>query len=361
MIYRNEFRKGLLHATPVDVAKINGSNPLVSVIVPMYNPDIQLLEECLDSIWRQTYSNTEIILVDDKSANPQVFPRLLRWKEAHGAKSITVLQNETNSGASWARKNGIDHAAGEYLIFVDADDFLSYSCIELLLQKATAANAELVIGGVTRTSGSFNKKETYDLKTQNDYLLALLNGTVRESVWGSLIKTAALKRIGFPLAPKNHFDNDFYVCFHFACHLPKIVSLEHPVYFWRHLNSSNSHSLKLQERDDLVRYNQDTFDLLQKQPFYREIENDVACSMIHFYTNLFLLFNGKKASTDFYDQFLKNKVALKKLAAFKRFILIVDRIYILRQLYIMYANHIKPVLKKRISRLYLYLTYSVFK
>jgi glycosyltransferase involved in cell wall biosynthesis len=357
MTYQNEFRKGLLHATPVAMAKINGEHPLVSVIVPVYNPNMPLLEECLDSIRLQTYSRTEIILVDDKSTDPQVFPRLLKWKEAHREKSITALQNEANCGVSWARKNGIDHAAGEYLMLVDQDDFLSYSCIELLLQKAMETNAELVIGGVCTVAGSFNKNNKYDIKTPNDYLLALLNGSVRRTLWGNLIKTASLKRIGFPLAPKNHSDNDVYVLFHFACNFLKIVSLDDIVYFWRHLNSSVSHTMKLQALDDYLKYDQEIFDLLQKQPFYRKIENDIATYMISTYIGKFLTFNGKKASTDFYDQFLKNKVAVKKQSRFKRFILIVDRIYILRQLYIMYANHIKPVLKKRLSRLYIYLIY----
>jgi hypothetical protein len=96
--------------------------------------------------------------------------------------------------------------------------------------------------------------------------------------------------------------------------------------------------------------------LLQKQPFYREIENDVAYHMLCTHIGRFLVFNGKKASTDFYDQFFKNKVALKKLSRFERFVLTIDRIYIFRHFYIVYANCIKPVLKKRVSRFYIYLT-----
>lgn len=98
--------------------------PLVSIIIPVYNAE-KHLAECLKSAMKQTWSNTEIIMVDDGSSDSSIS---VAKKYADGEKIIVISQK--NSGASAARNAGLKAAKGEYIQFLDADDLLSPDKIE---------------------------------------------------------------------------------------------------------------------------------------------------------------------------------------------------------------------------------------
>ena len=104
--------------------------PLISVIVPVYKVE-QYLDRCLQSIVNQTYKNLEIILVDDGS--PDNCPQICdEW--AKRDKRIKVIHTQ-NRGVSTARNIGIDVANGQYIGFVDSDDWIEEDMYEFLLKK----------------------------------------------------------------------------------------------------------------------------------------------------------------------------------------------------------------------------------
>lgn len=112
----------------------------VSIIVPIYNVE-KYLNRCLDSIVNQTYTNIEIILVDDGSNDlsgnicDEYYKKDVRIKVIH----------QKNSGSSIARNNGMNIASGEYLLFVDSDDFISKEMIEDMVNKTKQGLIDLVI------------------------------------------------------------------------------------------------------------------------------------------------------------------------------------------------------------------------
>jgi len=105
---------------------------LVSVIIPIYNVE-HYLSQCLDSIVRQTYSSLEIILVDDGSTDGS---KKIAEEYARKDQRISVIFQE-NLGASAARNAGVLIAKGEYVVFVDSDDWLDLSIVELAVEKAS--------------------------------------------------------------------------------------------------------------------------------------------------------------------------------------------------------------------------------
>ena len=115
---------------------------LVSVIVPVYNVEAYL-GRCVDSILAQTYCNLEVILVDDGTKDN--CDRICD-DYAAGDPRIRVIHKE-NGGLSSARNAGIDIARGEYLVFVDSDDWIEPDAVESLLSAALAHQVELVVGG----------------------------------------------------------------------------------------------------------------------------------------------------------------------------------------------------------------------
>ena len=114
--------------------------PKVSVVIPVYNVE-KYLRECLDSVVNQTLKDIEIICVDDGS-NDGSYELLLQYKEKDDR--IRVFKNE-GFGAGGARNTGLKVARGEYLLFLDSDDFFELDMAELLYQKAIYTNSDITI------------------------------------------------------------------------------------------------------------------------------------------------------------------------------------------------------------------------
>ncbi|MBR5223237.1 MAG: glycosyltransferase family 2 protein [Clostridia bacterium] len=114
--------------------------PLVSVIVPIYNVE-NYLKKCVESILNQSHKNLEVILVDDGSTDscPQICDNFAKFDNR-----VKVIHKE-NGGQGSARNLGIDIAKGEYILFVDSDDYIAKNTVELTLNKAKKHNADMVI------------------------------------------------------------------------------------------------------------------------------------------------------------------------------------------------------------------------
>lgn len=116
----------------------------ISVIVPIYNVE-KYLTRCLDSIVNQTYTNLEIILVNDGStdSSPKICEKYLEDQR------VQVLHKE-NDGLGMARNSGLDVTTGDYVLFVDSDDYLEHDMIEILYKEMLEYQADTCVGGFTR-------------------------------------------------------------------------------------------------------------------------------------------------------------------------------------------------------------------
>lgn len=114
--------------------------PKVSVIIPVYNAE-KYLRQCLDSICKQTLSEIEIICVDDGSSDSS----LEILMEYASRDSRLKILSQRNGGAGSARNNGLKHATGEYLSFLDADDFFELNMLELAYQELEHYQADFVV------------------------------------------------------------------------------------------------------------------------------------------------------------------------------------------------------------------------
>ncbi len=153
-------------------------NPLVSVIVPVYNVE-KYLYQCLESIVIQTYSNIEVIVVNDGSPDNSD----LIIKEFSSKDSRIKLINQKNAGLSAARNAGIKDATGEYIMFVDSDDWIESSMVEELLSK---------VKGVDLVVCSYNRMYTSKSNPRVLNVEGELNGTIFQrklvGLYGSELK-----------------------------------------------------------------------------------------------------------------------------------------------------------------------------
>ena len=113
----------------------------VSIIIPVYNVS-KYIERCLKSALDQTWKDLEIILVDDCTPDDSMDIARSVLETSSRSNMVTILKHEKNRGLSAARNTGIRQAKGDYLYFLDSDDYLPVNSIELLADAAIRHNVE---------------------------------------------------------------------------------------------------------------------------------------------------------------------------------------------------------------------------
>ena len=174
--------------------------PLISVIVPVYNVE-KYLDRCVKSILRQTYKDFELILVDDGS--PDKCPSMCdEW--AKKDKRIHVI-HQANQGLSAARNAGIRIAEGEYLTFVDSDDWISQTMLEDLVNLILKNDADISICNFVPTDRMTDipLRDSYQetVYTQEEFLKIILRVSGNRCIhyaWGKLYKKSVID-------PKAHY------------------------------------------------------------------------------------------------------------------------------------------------------------
>lgn len=136
-------------------------NQKVSVIVPVYNAE-NYLEECIQSILQQTYPNIELVLVNDGSRDHS---HEICEKYAQDGRAVYV--NKENGGASSARNAGLKQATGDYVMFVDADDFIEETMVDDMYKALKGSDSQVVCCGF---------KKFYDNEHSIDYAVVDVNG-----------------------------------------------------------------------------------------------------------------------------------------------------------------------------------------
>ena len=191
----------------------------ISVIVPVYNVQVYL-KKCLTSIISNTYSCLEIILVDDGSTDQS---GTICDQFANLDKRIKVIHKK-NGGLSSARNAGLDIANGDYIFFVDSDDWLEKSIFEKMVKSVHLSKADIVQCGYVRETDSTNN---YLFKPENKIFLGryeisrelLLQNNIIVNAWNKLYRKDVIGDVRF-FEGKNNEDNIFITDL-----LPKIKSI----------------------------------------------------------------------------------------------------------------------------------------
>lgn len=167
--------------------------PLISIIVPVYNVE-KYLDKCVESIIRQTYENLEIILVDDDS--PDNCPRMCDlW--AQKDSRIKVLHIE-NKGVANARNTALKIAHGDYIGFVDSDDYIEKDMYEHLYNLIRANNADIAVCDY-QINDDDRGEATEKLLSKLDALKIVVTGDYKFGVlWNKLYKKEMLQNIEMP-------------------------------------------------------------------------------------------------------------------------------------------------------------------
>lgn len=165
------------------------TEPLVSIIVPIYNVE-KYLDQCVASLIQQTHHNIEILLIDDGS--PDNAPAICdAWQ--HKDERVHVL-HKTNSGVSASRNAGLHAAKGEYVCFVDGDDWVEPDFVEYMLELQAKRNADIVASLCCFTSTDFHQRTQDEVSTINpqEAMELFLYPTIELGAWNKLYRRSFL-------------------------------------------------------------------------------------------------------------------------------------------------------------------------
>lgn len=211
------------------------SQPLVSVVIPFYNAE-KTLESMLKSVLSQTWSNLQIILVNDGSTDGSLE---LANRLAAKDPRVTVLSQE-NGGVSSARNYGMTFCTGKYIRFVDADDTLPPESTGLLAARAERDGADLAIGGYTQIfhqiSHSFNLEDRDDTLTCSELLPLLCrksNTYFYGVLWNKIFLREKIEEAGLRFRDRLTFGEDFAFVMGYLKTAEKIAFLKEYLYDYR--------------------------------------------------------------------------------------------------------------------------------
>ena len=233
------------------------NEPKISIIVPVYKVE-KYLKKCVDSILAQTYENLEVILVDDGS--PDTCPAICD-EFSKKDKRIKVIHKK-NGGLSDARNAGLEIATGEYIGFVDSDDFISSEMYSVLLCNLLKSKADLAICNYVRVDEcgkvavDLSMKETLKNRcfSRKEFIEELLKpyGGYYVVAWNKLYKRKIFENIRFPYG-KQHEDE--FIIHHIVSKCEKIVFVEEELYYYLQREGSimsNSFNVKFMDYGDAL-------------------------------------------------------------------------------------------------------------
>lgn len=208
--------------------------PKISIIVPVYNVEKYLIR-CLDSIVNQTYKNLEIILVDDGSTD-----RCSEICDIYAGKDkrINVIHKE-NGGLSDARNRGIEIATGEYLAFVDSDDYIAANMYEVLLERMLNDGSDMAVCNFLYVDEQEKllEESNCDIPIINECIetrAAIHKLTEAKSwyyvvAWNKLYRKEIFRRLRYP---KGKYHEDEFVIHHIIQNCRLISCVKDPMYYY---------------------------------------------------------------------------------------------------------------------------------
>lgn len=212
----------------------------ITVIIPVYNAE-KTISKTIYSITKQSYSNIEIIIIDDCSTDQSLS---ICYNFIKNDKRIKVIEHNINLGVEISRITGISNTSGEYICFVDADDWLPNKSLEIMIEKSLKFDADIVVGNHIRVIDKYNffkKMSKYEINTNllvthEEFMLkyyksffGIYNFSV--TMWGKLYKSEILHgkipKFGF------NYGEDLVFNLKIFTYAKKILFIDDFVYFYR--------------------------------------------------------------------------------------------------------------------------------
>lgn len=285
---------------------------MISVIVPVYNAE-KYLDECMSSIINQTYSDLQIILVDDGSTDNSYY-----ICEKYKSDKRVMVIHKKNGGAASARNEGLRNVKGDYIAFVDADDIVRLDYFDILLKTMIDMNADIVITSFAYSlSTIMNANEDVDsicILSGRDCVMENFGKLCVETVspWVKLFKSQQFKGIFFP---NGRVAEDEYVFYKILYSLERCVYIPKKMYFYRKHESSVTTMRSIKMEEDKVNAFREKADYFKDRGDIELYTKSLKCCEQHLAQEVYLLgrIRNKEAylkELDKYRKYYKEYITL---------------------------------------------------
>lgn len=212
----------------------------ISIIVPIYKIE-RYLRQCIDSILAQTFTDFELLLIDDGS--PDECPAIC---DEYAKKDARIrVFHKPNGGLTSARNCGLDNAKGEWIMHIDGDDWVAPTYIEELYNAAIKNDADIAICGFRFAYEDGRYIEEHPTLWDNNKSASLNRyiASTWTTAWGSIHKSSLYHNNGVR-SPKNiTYCEDFHLMARLCYFADKVVSIDRPLYNYRQQSSSIMHNI----------------------------------------------------------------------------------------------------------------------
>lgn len=208
----------------------------VSFVVTSYNTE-KYIERCIKSITNQTLQNIEIIVVDDGSTDLTVS----KIEELALSDNRISIIKQKNMGVNAARKKGFYQSRGEYIVFVDGDDWVDSELAEKTYNAANKDNVDIICYNYYSAYEDNRLVEHYENKElfrNSSYLELLINQEVTQSLWNKLFKREILEKSDFMDVCNSNMAEDYAACIQIAMKDPKLKIIDDMLYYYFQRESS---------------------------------------------------------------------------------------------------------------------------
>ena len=213
--------------------------PLVSIIIPVYNVE-SYIGQCINSVISQNYSNIEIILVDDCGGDDSV--TIAEQILANCERKWKIVRHEKNRGLSAARNTGVDASSGEFIFFLDSDDFITEDCIEKLYNAILESDADMAFGSYYWPSIEDDRNEAcFNMKPECLNVCTPLGNYIKEYTYAMahnrLIRKDRYLKTGVRFIEGILHEDDPW-SFELSLKMPKICGIPDKTYCYQERESS---------------------------------------------------------------------------------------------------------------------------
>ena len=226
-------------------------NSLITIGIPVYNVE-KYVEECIMSVLNQTYNNMDIIIIDDRGTDNSMKIVESIIKKYHGNKTIRIISHDKNKGLSEARNTAIKNANGEYLYFIDSDDYMTNDCIEVLYHTIMNNDVDFVAASYQEVNedGSdrhiAKKLKDVTIKRDNvikEFFFKNYSQNNIATTWNKLFKLDFLRKNNLSFIPGIFYEDNIFT-FQICTLCKSFTFISNTTYFYRQRNNSIMHTGK---------------------------------------------------------------------------------------------------------------------
>lgn len=213
----------------------------VTIAVPVYGVE-SYIEKCAISLFEQTYSNLEILFINDNTPDKsiEIIKKTLE-KYPHRKNQVSIFNQPQNMGCPAARNLAVQHASGEFIFHVDADDYIDPDAIAILVDEQQSTGADLIVGNYLIETQNATKLVQYcDItKSKEEIVIDCLDDKSSQSIWGILIKRSLYIDNNIKANESFHVGEDWQVSPLLLYHAKKIAYVDKVIYHYQ-LSRPNS-------------------------------------------------------------------------------------------------------------------------